>query len=215
MEGLEMTRLRLVGRNLSLVLFGGTIGIAGLLCARTSSAQTSELIRFYDQSPHDGIVPVENLRLVNGTSSKKCAMIYVLDRIAQLQESCGCPLSPSKEVRISLSPGLTSNQNFGSVVLSTGQITIFSTAPNGGDSEFAKGGCDPAANFAPVRPVSAPPAGVTAWMEYTTTAVTEANDPFIAVPFDLEVASDFITADAILGSNSGSFGRGICSCGND
>jgi hypothetical protein len=215
-----MSMSRQVGKNLGLVLFGCMVGTTGLLRAHPAAAQTPELVRFYDQATVGGATPVEDLRLVNGTSSKLCAMIYVWDRHEQIQEICGCPLSTSKEVRVSLSSDLTSNPLLAGGAgadLTEGQITIFSAQPNGGTNEFTNDGCNPAASFTPpgTGVTAAPQAGITAWMEYVTTATNEANDPFVAVPFDPAFASYAVGIAFNITQEIGQSGDGVCSCGND
>lgn len=157
------------------------------------------------------------VRLANVSGQNACAFIYVFDTNQELQESCAVGLTPNKDLAFDVSANLTSNPAFGfSNGAIGGVIEIISGTPNDGSSVFASTTegitCDPAATITPLTAINA-------WI--TQVSVAEIYDIWLpsttVLPFtdDSEPDSTNLSviqnALAVLGSDIGSSGHGICS----
>jgi hypothetical protein len=197
-------------------LFGLASGIGPLCQLRAVMAQTGpagsttltpQLIHFFNQvGPRINrfLLPppisLQNVRIVNSTSTVLCAMIFVFGQTENLIEGCGCPMSQDTDVSISVSDlRFTQTQ---------GELLIFSAEPNASFaiSPYTNGFCDPTVSLTPQT-------GLTAWLEYATTASTESADGFTPVAFDsgvLNTVQQSLSADVVNG-----VADARCSCGDD
>jgi hypothetical protein len=157
------------------------------------------------------------VRLTNLAGVPACAYIYVFDTDQELQEACAVGLSPNKELSFSVADGLTKNPAFGNFYNDdvAGIIEIVSGLPNSGTSVFASTSegitCDPAALFFQITAVNA-------YLE--TSVVVESYGDWLpgatVLPFTDDGnadASNVLTmqaALAVLGSEIGASGKGIC-----
>ena len=86
----------------------------------------------------DGVVP--------GTSTGDlCALIYVVDTAEELQECCGCLVTPDQMIELSVQNDLDSNP-YNGVIVHSGAIKIISSAPTGSAAgEYDNSVCNPGA----------------------------------------------------------------------
>jgi hypothetical protein len=86
-----------------------------------------------------------------------CALIYVVDVAEELEECCGCLVTPDQLIELSVQKDLTANPHNGRIFTS-GVIKIISSVPShfpsgggaptaitGGMNEYSNGNCDPTA----------------------------------------------------------------------
>jgi hypothetical protein len=135
-----------------------------------------------------------------------CALIYVVDTAEELQECCGCVVTPDQLIELHVQRDLLSNPNNPRVV-HNGAIKIISSAPASGTSDK----CNPGApNPTPelrewithVRNIPAVGAGL------ATVGVTEVEFSFA----DLSTGEESFLASACSQIQNGSTGSGVCSC---
>jgi len=157
------------------------------------------------------------VRLTNVSGQNACAFIYVFDTDQELQEACAVGLSPNKELSFDVSHSLTDNPAFGnfSNYDVAGIIEIISGTSNTGSSVFASTTegitCDPAAAITPLTAVNA-------YLE--TSVVVESYGYYLpgatVLPFTDDGNPDATNlgviqnALAVLGSEIGASGKGIC-----
>jgi hypothetical protein len=160
------------------------------------------------------------VRLTNVAGVPACAFIYVFDTDQELAEACAVGLSPNKELSFSVANGLTQNPAFGNFFGNdvAGIIEIISGSPNTGSSPFSNPGsgaeainCDPAAAITPLTAVNA-------YLE--TSVVVESYGSWLpgatVLPFTDDGDPDATNlgviqnALAVLGSDIGSSGKGVC-----
>src|ERR1700677_1073746 len=187
---------------LACLAFG--LGALGSTPSAMAQSLTPQLVHFFAQGARFGVRPHEEVRLVNSTSTTLCAMIYVFDQTEDLAEGCGCPLFQGKEVSISLGTDLTSAFQLPSENSNEGELLIFSTPPNNGTSPYANGACDPASAFTSQ-------VGVTAWLEYDSTAQNESASAFTPLAFDQTLATN--APQTLAGHAVDGLPAGICQCG--
>jgi hypothetical protein len=157
------------------------------------------------------------VRLTNPSGANVCAMIYVFDTDQELQEACAVGLSPNKEFSFDVSDSLASNPTYGSFYNYdiAGIIEVISATPNTVTSPYGSTtegiSCDPAVGVSPIT-------GVNAYLEESVVVksygdwlpgatVLEFTDDGIIDQTNLNTIS---SALAVLGSEIGSSGRGIC-----
>jgi len=150
----------------------------------------------------DGIVP--------GTSTGDlCALIYVVDTAEELQECCGCLVTPDQLIELSVQNDLDSNPHNG-VVVHSGAIKIISSAPTGAAaSEYDDSVCNPGAPN--------PTPALREWITHTrlinsTTRVTET--PFSEATLSTGGAGSelaFLGAQCTNIRTQGT-GSGLCNC---
>jgi hypothetical protein len=160
------------------------------------------------------------VRLTNVSGVDACAFIYVFDTDQELQEACAVGLSPNKALSFDVSYNLTSNPAFGSFYYDdvAGIIEIISGTSNTGSSVYASTTegitCDPAAAITPLTAINA-------YLE--TSVVVESYGYWLpgatVLPFTDDGNPDatnlgVIQQDlAVLGSEIGASGKGICTTG--
>lgn len=138
-----------------------------------------------------------------GTASSDvylCAMIYVFDNDQQMNECCGCLVTPDGLRTLSVSKDLTNNPLTG-IVSNNGVIEIISALPNNSPCEPAKG--------------MDPEPALRAWASHVQNKVGSAY-PITETAFsDASLSlSEFLSleTDCSFVERLGS-GHGICSCG--
>jgi hypothetical protein len=85
----------------------------------------------------------------NTSTNNLCTMVYVYDKFDEMQECCGCPLTPGTS-RVDPLRDFTDNPNFEggfSSIPFGGTVIIYAAEPNNRDSVSANGGCDPSTAF--------------------------------------------------------------------
>lgn len=136
-----------------------------------------------------------------------CALIYVVDTAEELQECCGCVITPDQLIEIPVQADLISNPN-NPRVLHNGTIKIISSTPATGTTNRCNAG---APNPTPelkewithVRNIPAVAGGNPA-----TVGVTEVEFAFA----DLSTGEESFLASACSQIQNGSTGSGICTC---
>ena len=177
------------------------------------------LATYFDIDGPTGIGGDAIIRLANisGAVTGECAFIYVFNTDQELEEACAAPLSPNKELAISVYAQLNSNPAFNNEFgygYRTGLIEIVSGEPNTGSSAFSSNvegiNCDPAGTIVPVTAVEA-------WIEHTLGIPADGYEAtgVAVVPFTNGGAPDvnlgLLTADInFLNAALGSSGDGIC-----
>jgi hypothetical protein len=162
------------------------------------------------------------VRLTNVSGQNACAFIYVFDTDQELQEACAVGLSPNKELSFDVRHSLTDNPAFGNFFDNdvAGIIEIISGTANTGSSVYASTtegiNCDPAAAITPLTAVNA-------YLE--TSVVVESYGFFLPGATVLEFTDDgdpdatnlgtIQNALAVLGSEIGASGKGICYTSTD
>ena len=205
------------------------VAMTGVASAQSSPAQTTTklpvLVDYYS-SLTDEIVWVDGtLRITNFGSTgggpapngNLCAMIYVFDTQEELQECCGCVLTPDGLRTLSVFYDLTHNPN-NNEVLNTGEIKILTAPPNAG------GSCDPsfggpagtvtlggalAAWGTHVQFSNPPVVGTGSIMDSGVQVTETAAQLESASPADVNRIAKFLCGSIVQNSS----GRGICSCG--
>jgi len=142
------------------------------------------------------------IRLINPglTGGNLCAMVYVFDQNQELNECCGCPVSDSGLLTLSLLNDLTANTLTGKEP-QAGEIKVVPSDPAQSPQ------CDPAS--------SVPTGAILGWV--TNAQVSGGTTPVTETAFDLVPLSDgeekvlvnLCSFMKLLGS-----GNGICSCGS-
>ena len=145
-----------------------------------------------------------------------CALIYVFDTAEELQECCGCLVTPDQLIELGVQRNLLSNPNQG-VVVHSGAIKIISSAPTTAPStEYQNSVCNASTpNPTPtlrewithVRSIVSGPVGATT----TTVGVTEVE--FSDATLSLGAGSEeAFLATQCSNIQTQSTGHGICSC---
>jgi len=163
----------------------------------------------YNGSYVDGTLRIANFGSTGGgpaPNGNLCAMIYVFDPAEELQECCGCVVTPDGLKTLSVCKDLTSNPN-NNETLYTGEIKIITAPPNSG------GGCDP--SFGGPSGTVTVSGSLAAWgthVQYVDGSyqVTEtASQLESASTADVGRITKFLCGSIVQNST----GRGICTCG--
>ena len=183
-------------RQLSLAL---AILCVCMLGAMSAAAQDVFKVNYFANNVAGA--PDATYRINNpGTSNGNlCAQIYVFDNNQELNECCGCLVTPDGLRTLSVKFNLTNNPL--TTVITNGDIKIVSSAVNGSP-------CDPTSNVTPTPTVRV-------WATHIQNKVgtgypiteTESSDATLSTG---ELAS--LQADCYFVQRLGS-GRGVCSCG--
>ncbi|MGA2880600.1 MAG: hypothetical protein ABSG13_16765 [Bryobacteraceae bacterium] len=199
----------------ALSIVAALIGVAAALCAQTTPYPDTFKVNYYSNA-NTTDYPSATVRITNvGTqigaagdaSGNLCAMIYVFSPDQELDECCGCSLTPDGLITLDVNVDLTSNP-LTAITLYSGAIKIVSSTGS------------PACN--PTKP--APVSGVRAWATHIQSDVSGGNcdGPSSGATFQTETEfSDSNLSAGELSSlkskcaaiiNTGS-GHGICTCG--
>ena len=177
-------------------------------------------VSYFDVGGFSGVADNE-VRIINptGASGDLCAMLYVFDHNEELQECCGCPLSPHDLLPLSVNKDLISNR-WGVASFQDGVVEVVSAIPNNLTPSCSAaagciGGCDPTALYKPK-------AQLNAWITHaeaispsdSVPAVTIASasvSELTSAAYDqAEKAYLIDTCQLIVSDGSGA---GVCSCG--
>jgi hypothetical protein len=196
------------------------ISKAPLISSNTGGTGPGPLLSTYFDLGLYGYGNDDVVRLTNVSGVDACAFIYVFDTDQELQEACAVGLSPNKELAFDVSYNLTNNPAFGSFYYDdvAGIIEIISGTSNTGSSVYASTTegitCDPAAAITPLTAINA-------YLE--TSVVVESYGYWLpgatVLPFTDDGNPDatnlgVIQQDlAVLGSEIGASGKGICTTG--
>ena len=188
-----------------------------LISSNTGGTGPGPLLSTYFDLGYYGYGNNDVVRLTNVSGVNACAFIYVFDTDQELQEACAVGLSPNKELSFDVRHSLTDNPAFGNFVDDdvAGIIEIISGTSNTGSSVFASTTegitCDPAAAITPLTAVNA-------YLE--TSVVVESYGYWLPgatiLPFTDDGNPDATNlgviqnALAVLGSEIGASGKGIC-----
>jgi len=198
-------------------LVAALVGFTGVASAQSSPAQTPTKVPVlvdyyannYNSSWVDGKLRISNFGSNGGgpaPNGNLCAMIYVFDTAEELQECCGCVLTPDGLRTLSVANDLTYNPN-NNEVLYTGEIKIITAPPNSG------GGCDP--SFGGPGGTVTVGGALAAWGTHVQCdgegySVTEtAAQAESASAADVNRITKFLCGSIVQNST----GRGICTCG--
>jgi hypothetical protein len=117
-----------------------------LLVSIVAAAQTQDVFQVTYFSNANSTTGDQNVRVINPGAyapsfppGDLCAMIYVFDNDQELQECCGCLISPDGLLELSINLDLTSN-TFTGIKPQNGDIKIISALPN---DFFGSAPCDP------------------------------------------------------------------------
>ena len=189
------------------------VGMTGVASAQSTS-KAPVLVDYYANAANtsgvDGTLRITNFGSNGGgpaPNGNLCAMIYVFDPQEELQECCGCVLTPDGLRTLSVHSDLTSNPN-NNEVLATGEIKILTSAPNSG------GTCDPSFGGPGGSTVTLTGA-LAAWGTHVQNVdgsyqVTEtASQLESASGSDVSRITRFLCGSIVQNST----GRGLCSCG--
>ncbi|HVN91153.1 MAG TPA: hypothetical protein VMT61_15175 [Candidatus Binataceae bacterium] len=219
----------------SMVIVGALL-IASLgVGVRLAAAQVSPpgavyQVSYFDVGATSGAGVDNRVRIVNPTSANGnlCAMLYVFNDNEEMQECCGCPLTPNDLLSLSVYEDLTSNPWGADAVgnFSSGVIDVVSALPNRATSSCnsAKGcfgGCDPTSPYRPTAeleswithadvlsaPVPVAPIGTSV----VPTVLGTSTTPFSTAAYD-QVQKNYLVNTCNLLVNNGS-GVGVCTCG--
>lgn len=186
------------------------VGLTGV-----ASAQNAALVDYYanggNSAGFDGTLRITNFGSSGGGPApigNLCAMIYVFDSSEELQECCGCTLTPDGLKTLSVTKDLTSNPNNG-VPLTTGEIKILSSLPN------TSGVCDPSFGGPTGKVVLT--GRLAAWGTHVQQpvsagfAVTETAAQLVNISTaDASRISLFLCGSIVQNSS----GKGLCTCGS-
>jgi hypothetical protein len=191
--------------------------VAGLISSNTGGTGPGPLLSTYFDLGFYGYGNDDVVRLTNVSGVNACAFIYVFDTDQQLAEACAVGLSPNKELSFDVSHSLTDNPSFGNFYNDdvAGIIEIISGTSNTGTSVYASTTegitCDPAAAITPLTAINA-------YLE--TSVVVESYGYWLPgatiLPFTDDGNPDATNlgviqnALAVLGSEIGASGKGIC-----
>jgi hypothetical protein len=209
-SGRSMLLLSLIGLMTLVTAFSGL----NSAYAQSSPSGGVFKISYFDVSAITGAGDNE-VRIVNPTraNGNLCAMIYVFDHQQELQECCGCPLTPNDLLDLSVENDLTHNP-WGRSGLQDGVIEVVSARPNHLDSSCSTalgcvGGCDPTQIYAPTPTLNA-------WITHVEDAngantATAATASFASAIYDQVEKNNLINLCQFI--VSGGSGGGVCSCG--
>lgn len=186
--------------------------VAGIcmLSVAGASAQDVILVNYFANNGVSG-APDATVRVTNtgfehnnNFSGNICAMVYVFDNDQQMNECCGCLLTPDGLRTFSVTKDLTSNPLVPSIV-NHGAIEIIPADPNGSAP------CDPTAGMDPSKAMSA-------WATHIENKVGNAY-PITETEFTISLLNEVqggtlvrLEDDCYFVHRLGS-GRGVCSCG--
>jgi uncharacterized protein YjdB len=159
-------------------------------------------VTYFDNAHVSGLAADASVRLSNPgmTGGDLCAMVYVFDQNQEMNECCGCVLTPNGLRTLSVNTDLTSNPLTG-VTLQTGVIEV---AP----ADLAS---NPTCNPASITPKGLLSTWATHVQNFPGNAFVETEDSFQRTPLT-DAALTTLQSDCsfvgILGS-----GHGVCSCG--
>jgi len=188
-----------------------------LISSNTGGTGPGPLLSTYFDLGYYGYGNDDFVRLTNVSGVDACAFIYVFDTDQELQEACAVGLSPNKELEFDVKYSLTNNPAFGNFYYDEvgGIIEIISGTSNTGSSVFASTTegitCDPAAAITPLTAINA-------YLE-TSVVVESYGYPLpgaTILPFTDDGNPDATNlgviqnALAVLGSEIGASGKGIC-----
>jgi hypothetical protein len=188
----------------ALSIVTGLIGLAATLFAQTSSYPDTFKVSYYSNANTPG-VPSGTVRITNvGThsgaagdaSGNLCAMIYVFSPDQELDECCGCPLTPDGLVTLDVNVDLTSNP-LTTVTLNNGAIKIVSST--------GYPGCNP------TKP--APVSGVRAWATHIQSDVAKSETETEFLDSNLSAAELSSLKSKCAGILITGSGHGVCTCG--
>ena len=173
--------------------------------------------------------------LENDQNGTLCGMIYVFDDNEEMQECCGCPVTPDGMRTLSTVNDLTSNLAVNGGDRAAGVIDILAATldwvapfagappPRGVNVAGSSGlGCDPSFGFGSATSESSfLPSALRAWTNHTESmagvsapfkgVVSTSTDEFASAHVDGAHLVDLVESCGFLLSNDS--GRGVCSCG--
>lgn len=199
----------------------GVVCLAGMLHAQVSMPTAYELNYYNNSNP----VPDSTFHVVNPgyqvstinfngkpLNGDMCAMLYVYNNDEELEECCGCLVTPDSELTLSLNKDLLKNPVNGTVVTSHGVVKLISATPQY-NSTTDTYYCDPTGEILPSEPV-VPKPELPAWATHTlrfNTQYPEAELRFqYATLNDYELEFDENNCSTIVFNGSKT---GICTCG--
>jgi hypothetical protein len=186
------------------ILVTGLIGLAATLSAQTSSYPDTFKVSYYSNANTPG-APSGTVRITDvGTntgaagdaSGNLCAMIYVFSPDQELDECCGCPITPDGLVTLDVNADLTSNP-LTAITLNTGVIKIVSST--------GYPGCNPA------KP--APVSGVRAWATHIQSDVAKSETETEFIDSNLSATELSSLKSKCAGILLDGSGLGVCTCG--
>ena len=138
-----------------------------------------------------------------------CAMIYVIDTAEELQECCGCLVTPNQLIELSVQRNLLTNPNNG-VPIHSGTIKLIKSVPVGMPAgEYDNSVCHPEA------PVPTPT--LRAWITHTRTITYGASQSLVATTESLfsaatlsSIEKNFLATEC--GFIQAEAGAGRCTC---
>lgn len=181
-------------------IFASADGLSG---SALISVQPIFIVDYFDNAKRSGFSDT-TIRMSNPglTGGNLCAMVYVFDQSQEMNECCGCVLSPDGLRTLSLRKDLVANPLTG-VKPQAGVIKVV-------PADYAS---NPTCNAGTITP-----SGMTlAWATHTqkmppdSFAITE--EPFQQSPLGDDDAATLQSACAFIQSNGS--GKGTCTCGNE
>jgi len=198
------------------------VALALMLLAGVASAQLPPDTFFvtYYSNAHNGDVDAR-VRMDNpgvDNAANLCADIYVFDNTEELQECCGCTLTPDDMRMLSIDRNLTANPP-GRDTLTAGVIKVVSALPNPNGSAQ----CDPTGGDTLSKPTNdniKPQADIRAWAVHLQTPFTVDSKSGTIVTTEEEFAGATLSQGELnnlqelcFGLQLNGSGRGVCSCG--
>jgi hypothetical protein len=199
------------------------VGVALMLMSGIASAQlpadtyfVSYFSNAHNEGGIDARVRMDNPGVANGANL--CADVYVFDNDEELQECCGCALSPNDMRMFSIDKNLTNNPP-GREKLTTGVIKVISSAPN----PNSRWRCDPTGGNTLSNPTNdniVPTPTIRAWATHLQTPFTTDGRTNAIVTTEEEFAESTLGTTELntlqelcFGLLLNGSGRGLCSCG--
>ena len=136
-------------------------------------------------------------------SGNLCAMIYVITTDEELNECCGCLITPDQLIELGVQANLTANPGNGQTA-HNGAIKIIKSVPTN-PAATGNAQCDPGA------PVPTPT--LEAWLTHVTTITglpTTTEVPFLSAPLSTSEQHILATTCAFLEAHNS--GPGVCTC---
>ncbi len=189
-----------VAQNVGTAMISATFGsliASGALAVEPAAAGVNYFSHANTSGAPDGTLTIANPGL---TGTTLCAMIYVFDTKQEMNECCGCPISPDGERVFSVNTDLTAN-TLTHATLNVGTVTIVP----------ADQSSNPTCNAGSIMPAGT----MASWLTHIQTdlpgafATTEGeSQDFPLTSSELAVLQDDCSFIQKLGS-----GRGVCTCG--
>jgi hypothetical protein len=184
-----------------LSLAAAVLGCAACLSAQAIDPGTFQ-VNYYANANTDGYpgatVQITNVGTQDGAkgdaSGNLCAMIYVFSPDQELDECCGCPLTPDGLITLDVNDNLTSNP-LTAVTLFSGDIKIISSTGY------------PACNPRTPKPA----AGIRAWATHIHGSSSQTETAFSDSSLSASELSSLASKCASIISEGSGFG--VCTCG--